>query len=201
MEFFDALTDFIFVEQKPQPSDIIFVPGGPCGEIAIHAARLYQQGLAPNILVSGRHSILTQAFPGPSSPPSYQNRSYRTECDFLCDVLQDQGVPREAILREDQASYTYENAIYSRRLTEKLGLSVSSAILSCQAYHARRALLYFQLLFPDTIFYVSPAVTQGISRDNWFLDEGKIDLVLGEVERCGKQFHEILKNRLSHGIL
>ncbi len=201
MDFYDALTDFIFVEQKPQRSDIIFVPGGPCGEIAWHAADLYHQGLAPKILVSGRHSVLSESFCGPLSPSSYQNRTYQTECAFLCDVLKDLGVPDEAILREEQASYTYENAIYCRDLTDRLKLTVSSAILSCQAFHARRALLYFQLLFPDTTFYVSPAITLDVSRDNWFLDEKKIDLVLGEVERCGKQFHEILKSRLSHVIL
>ena len=36
-------------------------------------------------------------------------------------------------------------------------------------------------------------MTRGISRDNWFLDGEKIDVVLGELERCGSQFHEILR--------
>lgn len=201
MKFYDALTEFIFIEHQPEPSDIIFVPGGPCGEIAQNAAALYHRGFAPKILVSGKHSVLLDSFPGPRSPASYMAREYETECAFLCDILQENGVPQEAILREEEASYTYENAIFSRKLTDKLGLSVSSAILSCQAYHARRALLYFQLLFPKTAFFVCPAVTMGISRDNWFLDEKKIDQVLGEVERCGSQFHEILKSRLSHDIL
>ena len=34
MKFYDALTDFIFTEQKPEKADAIFVPGGLYGEIA-----------------------------------------------------------------------------------------------------------------------------------------------------------------------
>ena len=41
MKFYDALTDFIFTEQKPEKADAIFVPGGLYGEIAQHAAELY----------------------------------------------------------------------------------------------------------------------------------------------------------------
>ena len=32
MAFYDALTDFIFVEDEPQISDVIFLPGGLWGE-------------------------------------------------------------------------------------------------------------------------------------------------------------------------
>lgn len=199
--FYDALTDFIFVEDTPAPSDLIIIPGGAFGEIALHAAALYRQGLAPRILVSGKHSILQNSFPGPKSPKAYLGRSYPTECAFLCEILKDQGVPEEAILREEEASYTYENAIFSRKLTDSLGIETGAVILSCQAYHARRALLYFQLLYPHTHFFVSPAVTRGITRENWMDESESIDLVLGEVERCGSQFHEILKNYRPHDIL
>ena len=37
---------------------MIFIPGGPCGEIALHAAELYHQGYAPLLIPSGKHSIL-----------------------------------------------------------------------------------------------------------------------------------------------
>ena len=56
MKFYDALTDFIFTEQKPEKADAIFVPGGLYGEIAQHAAELYQQGFASLIVPSGKYS-------------------------------------------------------------------------------------------------------------------------------------------------
>lgn len=191
MTYYDALTEFIFVEHMPQKADYIFIPGSGYGELAIRAAELYQQEFANKIVVSGRYSILGDYFPGPLSPVSYIGQSYETESDFLTAVLIEHGVPEQAILCEKQATFTYENAIYTRKLLEKE--RVESAILVCQAYHARRSLLYYQQQFPETIFYVCPAVTREITRGNWHLDAGKIDVVLGEVERCGNQFHEIMK--------
>ena len=44
MHFFDPITDFIFIEHEVEAADVIFIPGGPCGEIALHAAELYHQG-------------------------------------------------------------------------------------------------------------------------------------------------------------
>lgn len=184
MKFIQDITDFIFVEDEPQKADIIFVPGGNQGAIAVKAAELFREGYAPWILPSGRYS----------KPVGYCTiPGYETEWEFLRDILIGQGVPREAVLEEQKATFTYENAIYSREVTDARGLTVERAILCPQACHARRALLYYEILYPDTEFVVCPAVTRGISRDNWFLEDEKIDAVLGELERCGSQFHEILR--------
>lgn len=195
MQFFECITDFIFVEDKPRRSDIIFVPGGSYPDAAEHAAKLYHAGYAPCVMPSGRYSILRGRFVPPEDDPE----SYETECDYLCGVLRRCGVPEQAILREDQATFTYENAIYSRKRTEELGLRIRKAILCCQAFHARRCLMYYQEQFPDTEFLVCPVVTKGISRDNWYRTRQGIDTVLGEMERCGGQFHEIMYERLLPG--
>ena len=39
-EFYDAISDFIFVEDTPQKADVIFVPGGNYPDAAVHAATL-----------------------------------------------------------------------------------------------------------------------------------------------------------------
>ena len=184
MDFVQDITDFIFVEDAPEKADIIFIPGGDQGSLAVTAARLFREGYAPRILPSGRYSKPV----GRCLIPDYE-----TEWDFLKDILVKEGVPRERILEERQATYTYENAIYSRQVTERLGLMIRRAILCPQACHARRALLYYKVLYPETEFFVCPTVTRGISRENWFLDGQRIDVVLGELERCGSQFHEILR--------
>ncbi len=180
--FFQCITDFIFVEHSPERADVIFVPGGNYPQAAQEAARLYKRGMAPLILPSGRYSILRGFFEGPAE----------SEWAYLRQVLLEEGVPDEAILKEDEATFTYENAIKSRKVTEKLGIVVRRAIICCQAFHARRCLMYYQEQFPDTRFLIRPVETRGISRDNWYLDREKIDVVLGEVERCGGQFHEIM---------
>ena len=110
------------------------------------------------------------------------------------DVLVKNGVDASRILKEDQATYTYENAIYSRKVTDEKGLKVRKAILCCKNYHARRCMLYYQLLFPRTKIYVAPSQADGINRDNWHRQERGIAAVLGEMERCGSQFHQIIKD-------
>jgi len=193
MEFYHSLTDFIFVENEPEPADVIFIPGGPHGEIALTAARLYHEGYAKVLIPSGRYSKLKGAYTDAASPPGYQGHIFSTEADFLSQILIDEGVPSEAICPERNATFTYENAIYTRALTDSLGITVHTALLCCQAYHARRALMYYQVLYPDTRILVCPTETGGIRKSDWFQSPETIDLVLGEVERCGSQFHEILK--------
>ena len=127
------------------------------------------------------------------SPAAYQGRMFDTECSFLSQILLDEGVPEASILREDQASFTYENAIFSKLLTDRLRIFPKTAILCCKSFHARRSLLYYQLLYPDTHFLVCPVTVQNITRDNWTQTPEAIDVVLGEVERCGTQFHQILR--------
>ena len=188
--FFDCITDFIFVEHEPERADVIFVPGGDYPESARRAAALYSQGYAPLVLPSGRFSKLRGFFPDP------EGRGRATEWEYLRDILKKCGVREDAILREDRATFTWENAICSRQLLESMQIEAEKAIIVCQAFHARRCLMYYQEQFPRTRLLVCPVVTQGIKRDNWYLDERKIDVVLGELERCGGQFHEIMKSRL-----
>lgn len=191
MRFYDGITEFIFAEHQPEAADIIFVPGGNEPGLASHAASLYHQGYAPYILPSGRCSITEGTFTCPEP-----GLDCRTEWAYFREILRREGVPESAILREDQATYTYENAVYSRRQIRKAGLEIRKAILCCQAFHARRCLMYYQEQFPDTVFLVSPVVTKGISKENWFTTKHGIETVLGEVERCGAQFHEIMKDHM-----
>lgn len=193
MEFYQCITDFIFVEDAPAKADIIFVPGGNYPDAAANAARLYREGYAPYVMPSGKYSILKGKFEYAPEAGKDAGPGYETECDYLCDILRRGGVPDEAVIREDQATYTYENAIYSKRKVKGTGISVRRAILSCQAFHARRCLMYYQEQFPQAEFLVCPVVTKNISRENWFQTDEGIDTVLGEVERCGGQFHEIMR--------
>ena len=191
--FLNQITEFVFAEHKLEQADIIFIPGSGHPQLAEEAARLYHQGWAPWILPSGRYSITTGKFSGVLDKQECYQGSYETEWDFLSQVLQEKGVPGTAILKEDRATYTYENAIYSRQVTDGMGLEIKKAILCSKPYHARRCLLYYQLLYPDTRFMVYPIKNSKIQRDNWFLTEEGTRLVFGELERMGTQFHEIMR--------
>ena len=187
-DFLKKTEEFIFVENRPEKADIIFVPGNGYPQMTEKAAELYREGYAPVVLPSGKYSITTGRFGGVLSGTEKYHGSYETEWEFLRDVLVKNGVKPEDILREDRATYTYENALFSREVTEKAGLSVKKAILCCKSHHARRVLMYFQYVYPETEFLVCPSFPDGITRSNWNHTELGVDAVTGEVTRIIRQF-------------
>ena len=190
--FIRAVTDFIFVEDQPEKADVIFIPGSRKVAHAIRAAELYRAGYAPYVLPSGRYTISRGYFLELPEPlRSEYPGAFETEWHFLKTVLMKHGVPESAILREDQATYTWENAQLSRKVLEQQGIPVKTAILACHAFHARRALLYYQAAMPETRFIVCPAPTPGYTREDWFLTEKGRARVLGEVQRLGSQTNEV----------
>lgn len=182
-KFLEEMTNFIFLEDEPQKADVIFVPGSEEGVLAKTAAKLYLNGYAPLIIPSGKYAKWT----GHSIVDKFE-----TESDYFAYLMMEEGVLEEAIIKEREATYTYQNAINTRKLLDERGIEVKCALLCCQAYHARRSKLYYQILFPDTEILVIPTITKGITRDNWFKSRETADIVLGEIERCGSQFHEIV---------
>ncbi len=194
-EFLKQAEDFVFVENQPEKADVIFVPGNGYPEMAERAARLYKEGYAPYILPSGKYSITLGKFVGVQSKKEKYSGDYETEWEFLKTVLSKNGVPESAVLRENQATFTYENAIFSRQVTDLHKIQVNKAILCCKTYHARRSQMYYQLLYPETKILVCPACPDGITKENWRNTESGVEAVTGEIDRIIKQFCLMLGNR------
>jgi len=183
----DDITDFIFVSDEPQQSDIIFLPGSASTKIPEMAAELYVKKYAPLILPSGRFGMNAGKFFGPKTKKDIYNKDYETECEFYTDVLVKNGVPESAILCENKSMFTKENAVLSRKITDENNLVIKSALICCKPFHARRCLMYYQFAFPETEIKVVP-VANSIHRNNWFISKEGICLVLGELSKCGSQF-------------
>jgi uncharacterized SAM-binding protein YcdF (DUF218 family) len=111
-------------------------PGPALTRRSLHAAHLWQQGLAPVIICTGGK-------PG--------NRT-RPESDACAELLIADGVPAGAILQEDASRSTEENALYAKTLLDAHGWK--TAILVSDGYHLFRA----QHLFSnqDIPVYTSP---------------------------------------------
>lgn len=196
MRYIDDISNFIFVEDELQKADIIFIPGGSYAEIAEKAAELWSDGYAPFILPSGKYGKLRGYFPGPISKSQVYNKKYETEWEFLKAVLIINGVDEKAVLKEDRATFTYENALFSKSVTDDLHMDIKRAIICCKSFHARRCLMYYEMVYPNTEFVMCPSDIRGISKENWFKSEDGINKVLAEVERCGSQFREMLKKEI-----
>lgn len=193
MRIIDDITEYIFVSDEPQPSDILFIPGGPWPALGERAGALWKAGWAPLVMPSGRFSVKAGAFGGPKADAERYNGDYRTEWEFCYDVLVQNGVDASAILREDRSGYTRENASLSREAADRHNLEVRKALLVCKSFHARRALMSYQFAFPEAEFRVQPVDCQGVTRENWHTFDYGIERVLGELARCGSQFGEEIR--------
>ncbi|WP_422656826.1 YdcF family protein [Paenibacillus sp. EC2-1] len=181
---FDCISDFMFFETELGQADAILIPGASQPQLMERAAELYHQGLASIILPSG------------GSTPHVET----TEWEFLRNVGISLKVPPEAILKEENATNTFENARYSLEVLQQQSIHPKKIVLVCKNYHARRALLTYQFLFPvGTVFYVSPVIDKsGTTKDNWYLDEKKISLVMNELEKIGKYFRLQIPKCVNH---
>ena len=184
------ISEFLFVSDAPMPVDAIFLPGGTYPEPPEYAAELYRRGLARWCIPSGGISVKEHGkWPGVSAGRERYSGDYTSDCGFYTDVLLQNGVPPEAILKEEQAGYTAENASLSRKLLDRRGIRLSSAMIVCRPFHARRCLLYYQMAFPELPLLVCPAPVSQFTRENWFQSREGMALVLGELERCGGQMN------------
>jgi uncharacterized SAM-binding protein YcdF (DUF218 family) len=107
-----------------------------------HAAELYKQGLAPRIIATG----------GPVEATT-------TESEVLANVLESDGVPRDAIIQENRALNTIQNMTYSQAIMREHGWN--TAILVTEPFHIKRATLIAR--DDGMTVYPSPAVNSA----NW----------------------------------
>jgi uncharacterized SAM-binding protein YcdF (DUF218 family) len=177
---FDCITNFIFVETEMVPADVILIPGASQPQLMEKATFLYHKGLAPYILPSGGENP----------------RIETTEWNFLRNVGITKGLPEEAILKEDKAQNTFQNARFSLEVLKSKGITPNKVIMVCKGYHSRRALLTYQTEFPkETEFFISPIIDRtGITKENWFLSEDGISRIMMEVEKIGKYFGSHILN-------
>lgn len=190
------ISDFIFVEDTPEPADAIFLPGGTHAEQPEYAAALYRQGYGKWLIPSGGVSVKKERWPGVSSKADVYTGDYHTDCAFFIDVLRKNGVPASAIVGEFQSGHTRDNAFLSRQVVDEKGLVFRTALIVYKAFHARRCLMLYQLAFPEVSFKVCPVPCYNITKENWYKTEAGLHRVLGELARCGHQFVGDIENYL-----
>lgn len=128
-------------------SDVILVVGArsyidgkynPCLEARIaHAVRLYKEGLAPKILVSGGNDIEDNV----------------NEAETMKKIAVERRVKTEDILLEKSATSTFENFTLSQKILKEKGLD--SVLIVTEPFHVARASLVAEKL--DYKYSVSPA--------------------------------------------
>lgn len=96
------------------------------GTRILYAAKLYREGKAPLVIVSGGAART-------GAPPEAAN---------MAEILEFAGVPESAIVQETKSLNTYENAVYVRTILVARG--IHRILLVTSAIHMPRALLVFE---------------------------------------------------------
>ncbi len=188
--FFRAVTELVFLREEPAEADVIFIPGSSHAEPVRLAAALWRRGCAPRLLPSGRFAAGAERFRLPE---------WETECAWMCELLAAEGVPAAALMREEQARCTWDNARLSREVCDAAGLEVRRALLCCRPFHARRAKLYYQWAFPEAEIRCVPCREEGVNAEDWHRTEAGRRRVLGELRRLGDQINVQLEELIAHG--
>jgi uncharacterized SAM-binding protein YcdF (DUF218 family) len=173
MGLISVVTKYLFVEGAPEKADVIFIPGSPFPEPMEKAVRLYFDGFAPLLLPSGSCWI-------------FHRRGQETlpECEMMAKIAVRSGVPASAILREERARHTLDNARLSKLALDRAGIPVKTAILCCQSFHARRCLKAYGKYFGVGKLIVCPVPTRGFDASNWYKTPVGIFKVFTELLKC-----------------
>lgn len=152
---------------RPQPSDTMIVLGAkligrdPSAILRLRleeAVKLYQQGYAPTIIVSGARGKDEEV----------------SEAEAMRLYLIARGIDPRQILIEDKSYNTYQNLLNSRSLMYTHGLS--SAIIVSNASHMRRALLLAGQLGITASGAPAPMVNNSYLTAKQYLREGAATL-------------------------
>lgn len=125
------------------------------GDRVLYAAKLYKEGKADHILVSGGNITWLN---GRSTSPA----------EDMAEVLKLMGVPAEAIWLQGKSQNTYEDALYSSQMLREKG--ASTVLLVTSAIHMPRAAALFR---KQGVNFTPMPTDYSVSEAEWD------DLVLG----------------------
>ena len=153
------------VEESPEPPPVslIIVLSGGQGHRVEKAVELYKKGLAKTLLMTG----------GPIFHTSH--------AQMMKEFAQTMGVPSRDILVEPLSKSTYENATFTLKMIEHLG--VTSAIVVTSKFHTKRASNVFRKVFPSRLKLHSVGSNDGIDYEAWWKDYENREAVLIELAK------------------
>jgi uncharacterized SAM-binding protein YcdF (DUF218 family) len=144
-----ATVHFYGQTDRAEQADVIIVlgagvrrdnrPGPALIRRSTQGAELWQDGYAPRVICAG-------------GIPGYATRS---EADACRELLEERGVPADAIILEERSRSTHENAVYSLQIMQANGWD--KAIIVSDGYHMLRAGWIFSSAGVNAV--TSPATT------------------------------------------
>ncbi len=164
------LMDYLAVQEPPEACDIIWGLGSNDDRVALKAAELYRQKLAPLIVFSGGNGHRWKELT-------------KTEAELFKEAAMGHNVPGVAIITESTSTNTGENVTFSLKILDSSNIPVRSALLVTIPPFQRRAHLTVGT-HRKSIRCVNSPVLWGPA-DGW--DDGFLihaaQLCVGEIKR------------------
>lgn len=179
-----SLGEALIVDEQVQPADIIFLLNGDADSRPFYAAELFNQGLAPQIVIAKAESS-----------PVVELGLLPNETLVSIDVMEEFGVPAEDIVLlpiEGGVTSTRDEAVVLRQYVDDH--AVGSVILVTSAFHTRRArrICEKELAGSPATLQVSAAPHWGFDHTNWWRDERGL---IGFANEVIKSFYYLAKYR------
>ncbi|MEW2355989.1 YdcF family protein [Spirillospora sp. NPDC029432] len=149
-------------------ADVVLAMGCHDVRVAVQAARLWHEGWAPLVVVSGGRGKVTSGWA-------------ETEARVFARAVREHGVPEDALLLEETATNTGENITATRRLLE--GREIRRGILVAKPYMTRRSLATAMRQWPGVEWLASaPEVGYEAHADG---PDGRrfLELMVGDLRR------------------
>jgi len=157
------MADLLVVNDPLQPADMIFVLNGDYNTRPFRASELYQQGLAPIIVIAQSEML-----------PAEKLGLAPNDTDVSINVMKKLGVPPEKIVvlpTEGGVTSTFDEANALRQYIEFH--NIHSLILLTSAFHTRRAKWIFdrELAGLPVRLEVAAVPSYGFDESNWWQSE------------------------------
>lgn len=131
------------LNQDLSPADAILVLCSHDTPVAERGARLFLDGWAPLLICSGGSGSITR-------------RLWREpEADLFARIAIEMGVPRTAVLIENQSTNTGENILFTKALLAERRIEPRAFILVQKPYMERRSYATFRKLWPEKAVVVT----------------------------------------------
>jgi uncharacterized SAM-binding protein YcdF (DUF218 family) len=173
-----VLWDYHQLDHQLVKSDCILVLGSNDVRVAHHAARVFVEGWAPEIVFSGG--------------VAHQNDLLATswecsEAEHFAAEAEKLGVPRSKMRIENQATNTGENISFCKRLLESCGLSPRTFIIVQKPFMQRRVYATFRVHFPSNpVAISSPCCGYEDYVGDHCSEELLINLMVGDLQRIAR---------------
>lgn len=175
-ENLSVLWDYMHLNMEPRQADCIVGFGNYNTAIALRAAELYHQGLAPKVLFSGGLGRNTDG------------RWSGSEAARFGALAAEAGIPWEDIILEDRSTNTAENIRFTREKLRELGLEVRTILGVHQPFMERRIYAALKVYWPelDAVItsprtsireYIEIAARQGLD------EKTAVEVVVGDFQR------------------